>query len=110
MGSLGAERNSRLVNALPSVNSNTVIALDPSGVVPETIVPPVPTAAGAVVPPVTVLPSAAFDPFSAFTAPGASGRMRMSSLISRVSVWLVNTVAIPGGPWGFGTGGGAGGG
>jgi hypothetical protein len=52
---LGALSNSRLANALPSVNSNTVTALDPSGEVPETIVPPVPTAAGAGVPPLTGL-------------------------------------------------------
>ena len=39
-----------VVNALPSVKSNVITPLLPSGELPETVVPPVPTAAGAGVP------------------------------------------------------------
>ena len=46
MGSPGALSNSSLTTALSSVNNSTVTALDPSGEVPETTVPPVPTGDG----------------------------------------------------------------
>ena len=46
MGSPGALSNSSRTTALPSVNNSTVTALDPSGEVPETTVPPVPTGDG----------------------------------------------------------------
>ena len=39
-----------VVNALPSVKSNIITLLEPSGELPETVVPPVPTSAGAGVP------------------------------------------------------------
>ena len=46
MGSLGALSNSSRTTALPSVNNSTVTALDLSGELPETTVPPVPTGDG----------------------------------------------------------------
>jgi hypothetical protein len=46
MGSPGALPNSSRTTALPSVNNSTVTALDPSGELPETTVPPVPTGDG----------------------------------------------------------------
>ena len=46
MGSPVALSNSSRTTALPSVNNSTVTALDPSGEVPETTVPPVPTGDG----------------------------------------------------------------
>ena len=46
MGSPGALSNSSRTTALLSVNNSTVTALAPSGEVPETTVPPVPTGDG----------------------------------------------------------------
>jgi len=46
MASPGALSNSSFTTALPSVNNSTVTALDPSGEVPDTTVPPVPTGDG----------------------------------------------------------------
>jgi hypothetical protein len=46
MGSPGALSNSIRTTALPSVNKSTIMALDPSGELPETTVPPVPTGDG----------------------------------------------------------------
>ena len=46
MGSPGALPNSSRTTALPSVNNSTVTALDPSGELPDTTVPPVPTGGG----------------------------------------------------------------
>lgn len=65
-GSFGVPSNSRVVNAVPWVNSTTVTDFDPPGEVPETMVPLDPTAAGPGFPPVTVSPSAAVAPWSAF--------------------------------------------
>ncbi|MFZ0716671.1 MAG: hypothetical protein WAN02_21065 [Mycobacterium sp.] len=58
--------------------------LESFGEVPETIVPPSPTAAGCASPPLTALPGDDLAPSSVVAAPAASGRIMMVSPISRV--------------------------
>ena len=79
---------------MPSVNSNSVTALDPSGEVPDTMVPLEPTAADCGVPPETALPGAAIEPSRAVLAAVASGSTRIVSPICRLPSWLVNAVKI----------------
>src|SRR5258708_32436187 len=67
----GGPSNSRVVNALPSVNSTTVTDLEPSGEFPDTVVPPVPASAGPGVP-LTEPPSPERTPRQ-LTLPSASG-------------------------------------
>src|SRR5271155_6070922 len=103
-----APSNSSVVNALPSVNSNTVTDLDLSGDVPATMVPPLPTETGCGVPPATVLPTDASDPFIAVVAPAASGRRRIVSTILLVLSRFWNSTLAPGDPLGFWPGGATG--
>src|SRR6185295_11539749 len=74
MGSPGALSNSSRTTALPSVNNSTVTALAPSGEVPDTTVPPVPTGDGCGRPPVTVVPRADTVVLSVVVAAALSGR------------------------------------
>src|SRR6185312_9214657 len=71
--------NSRVTNALPSVNSTTVTDLVPSGEFPDTDVPPVPTFIGAGVPPVTLWPSVPLAASRALDAAAGSARIRIVS-------------------------------
>ena len=91
----------RVVNALPSVKSNIITPFAPSGELPETVVPPVPTAAGAGVP-WTESPSFALAASSALAAAAGSRRTRMVSWIWRVLSSLLKVVSTPAWPFGFG--------
>ena len=67
----------------PSVNINTVTPFEPSGDVPDNVVPPVPTLAESVFGSFTT-PCPVFAEFSALVAAAGSGRTRMVSTISDV--------------------------
>src|SRR6202048_5562565 len=103
-GALGGPSNSRVVNALPSVNNTIVTDFEPSGEFPDTVVPRGPTSAGPGVP-LTEPPSAAFAESSALAAAEGSGRIRMVSPITWLPSGLLNVVATPATPFGFCIGG-----
>ena len=103
-GSFGALSNSIVVNALPSVNSRTVTALELSGDGPDAIVPLLPTDAGWGAP-VTLLLSEDFAPSRAVAAAEASGRIMIVSPMTRLPAALVNPPETPGWPPGLGVAG-----
>ena len=99
-GVSGGPSNFRVVNALPSVNSTTVTPLEPSGELPETVVPPVPTLAGPGVP-FTESPSFALAESSALAAAEGSLKTRMVSRTTLLPSSLLNVVSTPAWPFGL---------
>src|SRR6516165_5048450 len=73
--------NSSVTKPRPSVNSKTVTLFEPSGELPDNVVPSVPTLVESVLGSLTTLPSPVFAEFSALVAAAGSGRTWMVSRI-----------------------------
>src|SRR6516165_888090 len=73
--------NSSVTKPRPSVNSKTVTPFEPSGDLPDNVVPSVPTLVESVLGSLTTLPCPVFAEFSTLVAAAGSGRTWMVSRI-----------------------------